>query len=435
MVKVITYGTFDLLHQGHINILKRAKALGDYLCVGVTTENFDVSRGKINVRQSLMERIEAVKATGIADEVFPEEYVGQKIDDIKRNNISIFAIGSDWKGKFDYLNEYCQVIYLPRTEGVSSTQLRSDKPIVIGTVGSDPSMVKLIKTADAVDGVEMGGVAFDERYYGDKKAFSTLYDSYDEMLEKVDAVYVATRPEKRYEYIKKALSIGKHVISNSPMVLSVEKYDELKELADKNKVVLFDSIKTAYLLSFSRMILLVKGGLIGDVKSIDATCTSLENYDWLVKTKYFSSFTDWGAIALLPIFKLLGLGYRKVSFSSLSDDKLDDIFTKVNIEYDGAIATVSTGLGVKSEGDLRISGTKGYIYVPSPWWKSEYFEARFEDASDNKPYYYKSDNEGLSMELVHFIRCIHSGDGNFYVENELSRAVADIMEKYSGKNK
>ncbi len=331
------------------------------------------------------------------------------------------------------MNEYCQVIYLPRTEGVSSTQLRSNKPVVIGTVGSDPSMTKLIKTAAAVDGVEMGKVFLDEEYFGNRKSFTTVYDSYDKMLDKVDAIYVATRPEKRYDFIKRAIEKGKHVISNSPMALSAEKYDELTATAHRNKTVLFDSIKTAYMLAFSRMILLVKGGLIGDVKSIDVTCTSLENYDWLVKTKYFSSFTDWGAIALLPIFKLLGLGYKKVSFSSLGDDNLDDIFTKVNMEYDGAIATISTGLGVKSEGDLRISGTKGYIYVPAPWWKSEYFEARFEDASNNKPYYYKSDNEGLSMELVHFARCIRSGDGNFYVESEISRAVADVMELYNEK--
>ena len=91
MIKVITYGTFDLLHEGYIRLLRRAKALGDYLIVGVTTENFDMSRGKINVQQTLMERMEAVRQTGIADEVIPEEYIGQKIDDIKRYNISIFA--------------------------------------------------------------------------------------------------------------------------------------------------------------------------------------------------------------------------------------------------------------------------------------------------------------------------------------------------------
>ena len=124
MKKVITYGTFDLLHEGHINLLKRAKALGDYLIVGVTTENYDRGRGKLNVQKSTLERIEDVKKTGFADEIIIEEYEGQKIEDIQKYNIDIFAIGSDWKGKFDYLKEYCQVVYLERTKGISSTQLR-----------------------------------------------------------------------------------------------------------------------------------------------------------------------------------------------------------------------------------------------------------------------------------------------------------------------
>ena len=109
MVKVITYGTYDLLHYGHINLLKRAKELGDYLIVGITTDDFDKTRGKINIHQSLIERIEAVKATNLADKIIVEEYEGQKIDDIKKYGIDIFTVGSDWQGKFDYLNEYCKV--------------------------------------------------------------------------------------------------------------------------------------------------------------------------------------------------------------------------------------------------------------------------------------------------------------------------------------
>ena len=112
MVKVITYGTYDLLHFGHIRLLERAKALGDYLIVGVTADGFDKARGKINVQQSLMERIEAVKQTGLADEIIVEEYEGQKIDDIKRLSVDIFAIGSDWLGKFDYLKEFWNKEYL-----------------------------------------------------------------------------------------------------------------------------------------------------------------------------------------------------------------------------------------------------------------------------------------------------------------------------------
>ena len=126
MVKVITYGTYDLLHYGHIRLLERAKALGDYLIVGVTSDVFDRERGKINVQQSLMERVEAVRATGLADEIIIEEYEGQKIDDIKRLNVDIFTVGSDWKGKFDFLKEQCEVVYLERTPEISTTQIKKE---------------------------------------------------------------------------------------------------------------------------------------------------------------------------------------------------------------------------------------------------------------------------------------------------------------------
>ena len=98
MKKVITYGTYDLLHQGHINLLKRAKSLGDYLIVGVTNDNFDRERGKLNVKSNVLERVEAVRKTGLADKIIIEDYVGQKIDDIQKYNVDIFTVGSDWKG-------------------------------------------------------------------------------------------------------------------------------------------------------------------------------------------------------------------------------------------------------------------------------------------------------------------------------------------------
>lgn len=148
MTKVITYGTYDLLHYGHIKLLERAKALGDYLVVGVTSENYDRSRGKLLVQQSLSERIEAVKATGLADEIIIEEYDGQKIDDIKKYGIDIFTVGSDWKGKFDYLNDYCRVVYLERTKGISSTELRSKgNEVKIGIIGESPTLKNLLVRA------------------------------------------------------------------------------------------------------------------------------------------------------------------------------------------------------------------------------------------------------------------------------------------------
>ncbi len=429
MIKVITYGTFDLLHQGHINILKRAKALGDYLIVGVTTENFDITRGKINVRQSLMERMEAVRLTGIADEVIPEEYEGQKIDDIIRNNVSIFALGSDWEGKFDYLNEYCKVVYLPRTEGISSTQIRSDKIVRLGIAGSDPTLLKLTKQAEYVNGIRINGF-----YCEDTENILPLkdnrYESYEKLISDSDAVYVAVRPELRYGYIKQALESGKHVISESPIAMNEEEARNLYNIAKEKNLQLFDSIKIAYALPFLRLNVLIKSGIIGEIKNIDITCTSLEVHEWLKKTKYYSSFTGWGSVALLPILKILGTEYENVSFLTLNSEDMRDIFTKATFKYKNALATLNVGIGIKSEGDLRISGTKGYIYVPAPWWKSGYFEVRFEDVSKKKPYFYENEGEGLRMELVQFVRSITNNENNFYFGCEQSVAICKVMEQY-----
>ena len=127
MRKVITYGTFDLFHRGHYNILKRAKEEGDYLVVGVTGESYDAERGKLSVQDSLATRIENVRKTGFVDQIFVEEYLGQKILDIIKYDIDVLVIGSDWKGKFDFLKEEgADVIYLPRTPQVSTTQIKQN---------------------------------------------------------------------------------------------------------------------------------------------------------------------------------------------------------------------------------------------------------------------------------------------------------------------
>ena len=202
MIKVITYGTYDLLHHGHIKLLERAKALGDYLIVGVTADDFDKTRGKINVQQSLIERIEAVKATGLADEIIIEEYEGQKIDDIKKYNIDIFTVGSDWRGYFDYLNEYCQVIYLDRTKGISSTELRNRKSVNLGIIGAYDIVHRFKNEMKFVGGVNLIGL-YDEDYNKSErmalKESIILYKDIKSLYSEVDAVYICVPPKEHYK--------------------------------------------------------------------------------------------------------------------------------------------------------------------------------------------------------------------------------------------
>lgn len=414
MTKVITYGTYDLLHYGHIRLLERAKELGDYLIVGVTADDFDKTRGKINVQQSLMERIEAVRATGLADEIIVEEYEGQKIDDIQRYGVDIFTVGSDWKGKFDYLNEYCKVVYLDRTEGVSSSEIRAEKrKIFIGTIGNKGLCDKFIKEVSYVNGVEYKEC--DEEYLG------------------VDAVYIATLPEKHYSDVKRALEKGKHVICESPIAMSTIQCKELIEYAENNSLILVDGIKTAYSTAYSRLLVLAKSGHIGEILSIDSVCTSNRVTGITDLKNEQNSICAWGPTALLPIFQLAGVEYNDMQIvTKLFDKKANfDAFTKISFEYDKMVATAKVAKAAKSEGELIITGTKGYIYVPAPWWKTEYFEIRYENQNENKKYFYQLDGEGVRYEIVAFARAVENKKRGYYLKDDISLTIATVIERFS----
>lgn len=125
MKKVITYGTFDLFHRGHLELLRRARELGDYLIVVVSSDEFNAIKNK-KAFYSFEDRKAIVEAIRYVDEVIPEYTWEQKIDDVKNNNVDIFVMGHDWEGKFDFLKEYCEVVYLPRTDGISTTQIKEE---------------------------------------------------------------------------------------------------------------------------------------------------------------------------------------------------------------------------------------------------------------------------------------------------------------------
>ena len=442
MTKVITYGTYDLLHQGHINLLRRAKELGDYLIVGVTSDSFDRGRGKLNVRNNVLERVEAVKATGYADEVIIEDYLGQKIDDIQKYDVDIFAIGSDWEGKFDYLNEYCKVVYLPRTEGISSTMLRAESQDTykIGIIGSGRIANRFVPETKVVNGAEAVAVLNPNNEEAEsfaKKHGLEAYTDFDTFAEKVDIVYIASPHLTHYGYIKQSLLAGKHVLCEIPFTLQKDEALELYRLAEEKNLVLMEASKTAYCPAFGHIVTLIKSGIIGDVVDVKASLSKMVAPPTreLDAEQAGGAMTEHAPLTVMAIIKLLGIEWKDIDFHTKRENGVD-IYTKGVINYPHATSSFTLGIGVKTEGNLVISGTKGYVYVPAPWWLTSYFEVRYEDQTKNKKFFYSYDGEGLRYEIQEFLSMIVNDRRSCYkLRRRESVAIAEIIEKYrNGEN-
>lgn len=438
MTKVITYGTFDLFHEGHYRLLQRAKELGDYLIVGVTTEAYDKTRGKLNVIDPLVTRIENVRKTGFADEVIVEETQGQKFSDIKKYDIDIFTVGSDWVGQFDYLNDYCKVVYLERTKNISSTMLRTqNSPIQrIGVIGTGRIAERFIPEAKLVSGVSTQGVynphVESAVRFADKWEINA-YADIEEFFKAVDVVYIASPHETHYGYIKASLEHGKHVLCEKPMVLQKEQAAELFSYARERNLVLFEGIKTAYCPGFHKLLGIACSGTIGSIRNVEACFTKLEKPDSreLTDKVYGGSFTELGSYVMLPILKLLGKDFTEVRFDTIHNEDGLDIFTRASLKFPTGIATATCGLGVKSEGRLLIAGTKGYIVAEAPWWKTSYFEVHYEDAGRIEKYSETFLGDGLRYEISDFLSLINgSSSSEFKLTRGESAALAGIMEQF-----
>ena len=441
MKKVITYGTFDLLHQGHLNLLRRAKALGDELIVGVTNDNFDRERGKLNVRNNVLERVEAVKATGLADKIIIEDYVGQKIDDIQRYGVDIFAIGSDWEGKFDYLKEYCQVVYLPRTEGISSTMLRNqDKDIFeIGIVGTGRIAARFVPEAAFVDSVKVTSVynpnASEADNFGERFSLEAFSGDFGEFLKGLDAIYIASPHLTHYEYAKEALHRGKHVLCEIPLTLDRGQAEELYGYAKEHSLILLEASKTAFCPAFNHIVTLIKSGVIGDVVDVQASISKMVEPPCreLDREMAGGAVNEHASLTLLPAIKILGTDFTDLSFHSKVIDGVD-VYTKVIVNYPFATASATLGIGVKTEGNLVISGTGGYVYVPAPWWLTSFFEIRYEDQRKNKKFFYSYEGDGLRYEIQEFVSMIMNGRTSSYkLSRKESCAIAGIIEKFNAR--
>lgn len=439
MRKVITYGSFDLFHEGHYRLLQRAKDLGDYLIVGVTTERYDESRGKMNVVDSLMDRIENVRKTGFADEIIIEDHVGQKTEDIIKYGVDVFTVGSDWTGVFDYLKDYCEVVYLERTKDISSTMLRARKYNIIrlGIIGTGRIASRMIPEVKYVSGINADAVynphVESAKRFAEHFEMNKYTDNLEEFFEEVDAVYIASPHETHYDYIKNAIEHKKQVLCEKPMVLQKKQAEELYQMAEEKEVVLMEAIKTAYCPGFNQLISVIRSGAIGNVCDVEACFTKLENplNRELTDTVYGGSFTELGSYTLLPIIKILGTDYKEMEFKCQKAANGLDIYTKVYFTYEKALATSKNGLGVKSEGQLIVSGTRGYILVDAPWWKTTSFEVRYEDSSQNEKYFSKFLKDGLRYEIGDFVSSINGfGEKKFKLTRKESIAMAEVMEKF-----
>ncbi|MCI8465861.1 MAG: Gfo/Idh/MocA family oxidoreductase [Lachnospiraceae bacterium] len=439
MVKVITYGTFDLFHQGHVNLLERARKLGDYLIVGVTTEHFDEARGKINVVDSCLERVENVRKTGLADEIIIEDHAGQKIEDIQKYQIDIFTVGSDWIGTFDYLNALCKVVYLERTPNISSTMLRSShfQRVKMGIIGTGRIAARFMAEEKYVSGMNIICAFNPETESG--KRFQDSYgvqvesEHYSEFLNKVDAVYIASPNETHYEYAREAVAAGKHVLCENPIALNRQDAEGLFKQAGEREVVLLEGIKTAYCPGFQQLINTARSGQIGEIRDIEACFTRLADpYSReCTDALYGGAFMEYAAYTLLPIFKLYGTHYKDVHIRSIQRADGLDLYTKIDLLYEQGLATAKCGVGVKTEGQLVISGTKGYLLAESPWWLTRKYKLCYEDPNKVETFEPKFQGDGLRYEMSEFVAQINKVDKNKYLltQDEIA-AISEVTELF-----
>lgn len=432
MKKVITYGTFDLFHRGHYNILKRAKELGDYLIVGVTSESFDIERGKLNVRDSILKRIENVRNTGFADEIIIEEYQGQKVNDIVKYNIDILVVGSDWRGKFDYLKNYCEVRYLERTKSISSTQLRSEGKIFkIGVVSDNLEDNGIVQETRYVSGLHVEGVFCEEertaREFCEKYELNSWWTDYDAFLAHVDIVYVSCGFAKRADDVERAICQGKYVISDPPTALEPARLQALFKKAEEHHVVLVEKIMLAYLRAFNQLVWLSHGDLAGDVVAVKCA----------ISREHFGrdkSFEEVIVHAVCAVIKLLGKKYQEVNTSTVKDAKGEAIYSVITVKYPGALATIEIGNTVDVEDELVIIGDKGRVTVPNDWWNTGYFEAKVEGAEFLKRFSFNFEGNGfryLLQELIIMISDQRTECTRLF--NSESAAIAEILKKLDGE--
>ena len=258
-----------------------------------------------------------------------------------------------------------------------------------------------------------------------------------ELWKTVDSVYIASPHETHFDYIMSALREGKHVLCEKPMTLNPRETIIAFDSAKEKKLVLREGLKTAYCPGYLEFLKVANSGIIGELCYVDACFTKLEDPGRreLTDPEYGGSFTELGSYVMLPAADLLGTEYKQTDFDSIRGENGLDLFTRLNLSFQKGMSTLLCGLGVKSEGRLMVSGTKGYMIAEAPWWKTRHFEIHFEDPDKTLFYDEPFEGDGLRYEIAEFMRRIGSGE-EFPPESEMRRSVffAEMMER-SQKNR
>lgn len=270
------------------------------------------------------------------------------------------------------------------------------------------------------------------KVFAEKNQIKSATDDWNQLMSCVDAVYIASPHDTHVKYAKNALQNNKHVLCEKPMAFSKAEVQQLFFIAQKRNLVLMEAIKTAYCPGFQYLLEIVRSGVIGTVRDVEACFTKLTDPAGreLTDSVYGGSLIELGTYVLLPIIKIFGNNPKDIQFQSIMDEKGIDLFTKVSLCYEQGFGLGKVGLGVKSEGNLVISGTEGYIYAKSPWWLTKEFEVRFEDPAKREAYDFAYERDGLHYELQAFVNEIQSDRKEYDVKKGMSEGFAMVIERY-----
>lgn len=306
----------------------------------------------------------------------------------------------------------------------------------IGIIGTGRIAHRFVPEARTVEGIHVASV-YNPRLSSAQKFSEELNiefatDDMDAFLEQIDAVYIASPHETHVKYARQMLEAGKHVLCEKPMSFLKDELEVLSALAQEKNLVLMEGLKTAYCPGFIGLQKIVSGGEIGEVVDVEACFTKLapEDSRELTSEQSAGSFYELGSYVLLPIMKILGTNPKDVKFWSKCNERGVDLYTKVYLDYGNAIATGKVGLGAKSEGELIITGTKGYIRVPAPWWLTKRVEIHYENPNATEYFEYPFEKDGLRYEIQAFCDRINGKEISIGATIEESTWLSGIMEKF-----